>query len=147
MSRLKIFPLALVAVTVLGLTGCPKSTRTERAQITRAIESASTVLDNFQRGEALAFSRGMVSPDDHAFIQKQLLNLATMKTTANKCVVSSSTNAAAAACIDQAMNTVNKMNADGTAYLKSTTAKTQFQIATTGVAGTLSAIKLLLSSS
>jgi hypothetical protein len=145
----KVGMLALFCILPIGLvlTGCPSGTSiTQRQQVAQAAQNASIIVQGFQQGEIAAHQQGMIPDADHQFVQKELLTLSRLGKTTDTCIGSTTTNAGIVACVNTAIAEVDQINKDGGLYLKSDKAKTEFQLAMTGVKTALSVISTLMGS-
>ncbi len=146
-GKLGLFVLFCIAPIGLLLTGCPSGTSiTQRQQVAQAAQNASIIVQGFQQGEIAAHQQGMIPDSDHQFVQKELLTLSRLGKTTDTCIGSTTTNAGIVACVNTAIAEVDQINKDGGLYLKSDKAKTEFQLAMTGVKTALSVISTLMGS-
>lgn len=159
MKRISV--LAVLAMATL-LSGCPSGTSTtQRQQAAQASQNASIIVQGFQSGEIAMYDGGknclaaattdtakaacvVISDEDHQFIQKQLVTLATVGKTTDSCIGSTTTTAGIVACVNTAVQSVDQINNDGGLYIKSPQAKQNFQLAMVGVKTALSVISTVL---
>lgn len=160
MKRLAV--LLVLTVGALVLTGCPSSTSTsQRQQAAQASQNASIIVEGFQSGEIATYNQGksclaaattdvakaacvVISDEDHQFIQKELVTLAEIGKTADSCIGNTSDSAGIVTCINTATTNVTQIYNDGGLYIKSSSAKKDFQLALIGVKTALSVISTVL---
>lgn len=135
----RFLPFAGVLGVALLLAGCPANVN-QRQQVAQAAQNASIIVAGFQQGEIVAFQQGAIPQADHAFIQKELLAVATVGKTLDSCILVTTTNAGIVACANTAVSAVDQINTDGGLYLKSDKARTTFQLAMIGVKTAISVI-------
>lgn len=137
----KIGALLLVAAVACGLTGCPNATLQRAAQ---ASQNAAIIVQGLENAEIAAHSQGLIPNADHVFVQREVATLAAMGKTTDSCIAGAGSTTGAVACINTAVTQIDKINADGALYLKSTTAKQDFSIAMSGVKTVLLSIETTL---
>ncbi len=133
--------LLLLAPALFLLSACTDSDRQQAAQ---AAQNASIVVRGFQAGEIAAHQQGLIPDVDHAVIQRELVDVATVGKTADSCIRSATGKPGIIACVDAAVAGVDSINADGGLYLKSDKAKTEFQLAMVGVKSALQVLSTYL---
>jgi hypothetical protein len=143
-GKISLFVLLALAPIGLVLTGCPSSSASQRQQVAMAAENASIIVKGFQAGEITAHQQGLIPDADHQFIQKELVTVAGLGKTTDSCIASTTTNAGIVACVNTAIAEIDQVNNDGGLYLKSDKAKSEFQLAMTGVKTALSVISTLM---
>jgi hypothetical protein len=134
----------LSALLVLPLTGCPANSGTQLQQAATASENAAIIVQGFENAEIAAHTQGLVSDADHQFIQQQLATVAQLGKTTDTCIADASASQGAVNCINAAVSEIQRINSSGGLYIKSTTAKADFQVAMSGVQAVLVAIETTL---
>ena len=136
-----------LAVLSLGIcllmTGCPKNATTLQKCAT-ASDQAAVIVQGFQTAEITAHQQGLIPDVDHTFIQKELQTLGHIGITTDSCIRNATNNGTALGCTNAAIAQVNQIYLDGGLYLKSPKAKSDFQLALTGVKGVLTALSVVL---
>jgi len=135
----RIAVLAGVFSVAVMLTGCPANVN-QRQQVAQAAQNASIIVAGFQQGEIVAFQQGAIPQADHAFIQKELLTVATVGKALDSCILTTTSNPGIVACANTAVGAIDQINTDGGLYLKSDKARTTFQLAMIGVKTAISVI-------
>lgn len=135
LAWLALAPLALV------LIGCPAQ---QRQQVAQALQTASTVVQSFQQAEIVSHNQGVISDDDHHFIEQQLLTIAGAGKSADTCVKTTTTVAGDIACVNTMVTMVDQVNSQGGTYIKSAQAKQDFTLAMTGLKAALQTVTAIL---
>ena len=140
----RITALCAVGLMALALVGCPSSTSTtQRQKVAQAAQTASIIVKDFQQGEITAHAQGLIPDADHKFIQKELKDVGEIGLTLDVCIRSTTTSAGIVVCANSATSALDQINTDGGLYLKSTQAKTDFQLAIIGTRTALAVIATL----
>lgn len=128
-------------VAVLPLAGCPSQ---QRQQVAQALQTASTVVQSFQQAEIASAQQGVISAEDHQFIEAEILTLAQAGKTADTCVKTTTNVAGDIACVNALVATVDNLNSQGALHIKSADAKEKYQLAMVGVKAALQTITAIL---
>jgi hypothetical protein len=140
MKRIALAILAL-ALAAIGMTGCPASTQQKVAQ---AAQTASIVVVNFQQAEIVSYQQGLISAQDHQFIEQELGNVAVAGKALDSCIATATNTAGDLACIQTASTAINTINQQGGLGIKSATAKQEFQAAMAAFNTSLATITAVL---
>jgi hypothetical protein len=132
---------AVLALAAIGMTGCPASTQQKVAQ---AAQTASIVVVNFQTAEIVSYQQGIISAQDHQFIEQELGNVAVAGKALDSCIATATNTAGDLACIQTASTAINTINQQGGLGIKSATAKQEFQAAMAAFNTSLATITALL---
>jgi len=130
--------LALLSV-VLVLTGCPMST-TQRGKVAQAADTVSVVVLDFQQGEVISHGAGLITDDDHLFIQRELLAVSRLGKTTDACILSAADSVTTVGCLKSEMATIDQINSEGSIGLKSVKARADFQTAMLGAKAVINGI-------
>ena len=137
----RIVIVAVLAVFAVGLSGCPATTQIKVAQ---AAQTASIVVVNFQKAEIVSFQQGLISPNDHQFIEGELTNSATAGIALDSCIKTATNNAGYLACLTTTQTAINTIADNGGTGIKSAQAKQDFQAAMAAYNVALATAKALL---
>ena len=138
---MRILAITSTAALALALCGCPSSQQEQAAQ---AVDNAATALLAAQQVESAAHQQGLISNADDAFIQQQFVSLSTIGNTVDTCIGNASATGAAVTCLNTAITAVDQINTQGGTYLKSTTAKADFELGITAVRTVLASIETVI---
>jgi hypothetical protein len=128
----------LVILAALALAGCGfKCSPQSQQKAALAAKNASIVVQSFQDAEISSYRAGLVSPEDHLFIQGQVKKAARVGLALDSCIRMATSSAGTVACIDVSVQTIDSINSEGGLGIKSTEARQTFQIAMTGVKAAL----------
>lgn len=135
---MKFVSIIAVSALALCLCGCPTSQQQQAAQ---AIDNAAIALQAAQNVETSAHQQGLISNSDDAFIQQQFVSLSTVGLTVDTCIGGATASGAAITCLNTAITGVDQINAQGGTFLKSATAKADFELGITAVRTVLASIE------
>lgn len=133
--------LSLVGLLVIGLAGCPNANLQRAAQ---ASQNAAIIVQGLETAEIAAHQQNLIPDDDHQFIQREVLALATLGKGTDSCIAAAANVNGAVSCIRTAVTAVDAINADGALNLKSVKAKQDFTIAMSSVKTVLLTIETTL---
>jgi len=138
---MKIFGLFVMSLVSLVLIGCPEGSQSKAAlaslQVTQVIQTS-------QDAEIAAFDQHLISPSDHKFIQEQFKTIATLDKSANDCIKSASSQGAVVVCVNTAISGIDQVYTNGGTFLKSSQARSTYQLAISSIRGVLAAINTML---
>lgn len=137
----RIFAMGGVLALSVMLTGCPAGTQQDAA---KASLQVTIVMNAAQRVEISAHNSRMIPDSDHQFIQKQFITLAEADKAANTCISQAANHGAVIACVNTAIATVDQINQQGGTFLKSESAKANFNMALTSIKSILQTISVTL---
>lgn len=139
----KVVMILLLFIGLAAFTGCPANTTTLQKCAT-ASNQAAIIVQGFNTAEIAAHQQGLIPDADHQFIEQQVVSLGEMGKTADGCIRTAGTNAAALVCINSAIATVETINQQGGLYLKSDKAKSEFTLVLAGVKAVLQSLVAVL---
>jgi hypothetical protein len=139
----KAFAVLVIGGMVAMLTGCPANI-SQQQQAAQASENAAIVVQGLQSSEIALYSQGLVSTDDHRFIQTNIATVAALGKTTDACIKAAGNKTAIGGCLNTAVLEIDQINTNGGLYIKSDQAKKDFQLAMTGVKSVLLTVETML---